>query len=65
MDSKPWYKSKTVWFNVAMTLLAATDAVPAVTKTFGFEMGPSILIIVGVVNLALRAVTNNGLILKK
>lgn len=56
MDSKKWYASKTVWFNVAAAgLLAILEGLgDAGLKAEYVAMG------MGVVNLVLRLVTNKA-----
>lgn len=60
--SKPWYQSKTMWFNLAVTGLGiASSAVPFLKpfvnpKTFGM-----LTTAVGMGNMALRAVTNTAI----
>jgi len=64
MDTKPWYKSKTMWFNIATVVAAGTAFVssnPAAFLPFLPEQSaPVILAVVGVINVMLRAVTTTG-----
>ena len=63
MDNKPWYRSKTVWFN-------ALAFVVAVAAAFGYTgelpeglaqfVGPAVF----VVNILLRFVTNKAISLR-
>lgn len=59
--SKPWWSSKTIWVN-AIALIAS------VTVAFGFDLGltPEVQShivggVMGVVNIALRFVTNTAI----
>lgn len=62
---KPWYKSKTMWFNLAIVGGAALDSavglLPTVESLVPASMYSIIFFVVGVVNMALRAVTTNGI----
>jgi len=65
-ESKPWYKSKTVWFNVATVVAAGTGFIvgnPAAILPFIPEAwsAPAALAIVGLVNVVLRAITTTGI----
>jgi hypothetical protein len=67
MKAKPWWKSKTVWTNVAALLIAALAAggltgEPAPEVRRFIDALPFILTIVGpLVNLVLRSVTRQGI----
>jgi hypothetical protein len=55
-------KSKTVWFNVFMAVLGGLELVGAhLTTLFGTQVAASILLVGGIANLALRAVTTQAL----
>ena len=55
-------KSKTVWFNVIMAVLGGLELVGAhLTTLFGTQVAASILLVGGIANLALRAVTTQAL----
>lgn len=60
MDKKVWYKSYTVWFNVALIVIGA------ITQLAEFiPIPPQVLVYVGMFgNLLLRLKTNTGLGLK-
>ena len=57
MDKKVWYKSITVWFNVALIVIGA------ITQLAEFiPIPPQVLVYVGMLgNLLLRLKTNTGL----
>ncbi|MFA7287042.1 MAG: hypothetical protein WC052_05265 [Patescibacteria group bacterium] len=57
MEQKSWYKSKTVWLNVAIIALGAAAEV---TKLFP-EAAQAALIVAGLLNFALRFKTQQGL----
>lgn len=55
-------KSKTVWFNVLIAVLGGLELVGAhLTTLFGTQVAASILLVGGIANLALRAVTTQAL----
>ena len=55
-------KSKTVWFNVLIAVLVGLELVGAhLTTLFGTQVAASILLVGGIANLALRAVTTQAL----
>ena len=59
--NKPWYRSKTVWFNV-LTIGAAIasglgGALPALGPVLAVETYQILLFSVGALNVALRAIT--------
>lgn len=59
---KPWYKSKTVWFNI-LTVGGAVAAglggsLPALGPVLPVETYQILLFVIGSVNVALRAITN-------
>lgn len=53
MDAKPWYQSKTVWFNIAAALLGTADQLAGTGI-----LGTSAPAIIGAANIVLRAVTS-------
>ena len=59
--SKPWYRSKTVWFNILTIGGAFMDGLigmmPTVQPLVPVEVYPFLLLIVGLVNMILRVVT--------
>lgn len=55
-------KSKTVWWNLALTLLASLELVGAhLTTLFGAQVAAAILLIGAMTNIALRTVTTQSL----
>lgn len=65
---KPWYKSKTIWFNVVTVLASLFGALPALLPVVEPLISPAVfsvaLFTIGVVNVVLRAVTKNGIVTK-
>jgi hypothetical protein len=65
--NKVWYKSKTMWFNLAIVGGAAVDAavglLPTVEPLLSQEIYAITFFVVGIVNVALRAVTSNAVTL--
>ena len=58
-------KSKTVWWNVVLVLLASLEMFAGhLTVLFGQEIASSVLLIGAVVNLVLRTVTTQALAAK-
>lgn len=64
-QGKPWYKSKTVWANVATVVAAMLTAVEQYLSVLSPVIDPVIfpwvLAGVGVVNIVLRAITTEGI----
>ena len=55
-------KSKTVWWNVLLAVLGGLELLGAhLTSLFGTQVAASILLVGGIANLALRAVTTQAL----
>lgn len=67
-ETKPWYKSKTVWFNVLTAAGAAAGGVVGLLPTLQPLLTPAsyavTVFVIGVVNVGLRAVTKHGITLK-
>ncbi len=63
-QAKKWYKSKTVWFNVAVGATAFFSALPGMlailTPVLTIGMMKYILFSVAVINYFLRRVTTTG-----
>lgn len=63
-NDKPWYKSKTMWFNIATTVMAITaglgGVLPILAPVVSEVSMAYILFGVGLVNIALRAITDTG-----
>ena len=64
-EKKPWYKSKTIWFNIIVAMLAALEASSAMIQPFvkGDVYGYALLILT-IGNAGLRIITTQGLSLK-
>lgn len=55
-------KSKTVWFNVLIAVLGGLELLGAhLTTLFGTQVAATILLVGGLANLALRAITTKPL----
>lgn len=63
--SKPWYKSKTVWANVATVVAGLLTAVeqflPVLIPVISPVVMPWVLFGVGVLNIGLRLITTEGI----
>jgi hypothetical protein len=64
--TKPWWKSKILWLNFVAASLAALDGMSSVVRetlaTYGFEnAGPTIIIIVSVLNVLFRLITTTAI----
>lgn len=61
LNSKPWWKSKTIWYNVAITLVAtANEMAPVVDildPTVADTIRPFLIMALAVGNTVLRVVT--------
>lgn len=64
-EKKPWWHSKTLWFNALVAALAALEASASMIQPFlqGNVYGYALLILT-VGNAALRIITSQGLSLK-
>lgn len=64
-ESKPWYQSKVIWFNIVVAALAAAEASAAMIQPFvkGNVYGYGLLLLT-VGNAALRIITSQGITLK-
>lgn len=64
-DKKPWYQSRTLWFNAAIAGLAALEASASMIQPFvkGNVYGYGLMILT-VGNAVLRIISNQGLSLK-
>lgn len=64
--SKPWYKSKTVWFNLISTAVVFTDGLAklmvGLTTFIPAEVYPWVVFGVGISNLFLRSITSTALL---
>ena len=64
--TKPWWKSKILWLNYVAASLAALDGMSSVVRetlaSYGFEnAGPTIIIIVSVLNVLFRLITTTAI----
>ena len=56
MNTKPWWQSKTLWFNIASLAVAAGSG------ALGIPIPPKVAVpVVTIGNAALRIITNQGL----
>lgn len=64
-EKKPWYKSKVIWFNIIVAMLAALEASAAMIQPFikGNVYGWGLLLLTAG-NAGLRIITTQGLTLK-
>jgi len=64
-ECKPWYKSKTVWFNIVTILGATVDGLVGmlymVEPFIAPGVYPFIMLTVGLINVVLRAITTQAL----
>lgn len=59
---KPWYKSKTLWFNAAAGTLAAAEAnIHILQPMLGDQAYPILMMSVVIGNAILRVITTQGL----
>lgn len=58
---KPWYTSKTIWFNF-LTILAMIAVDPAVQAFFGPHWKDGFLMLAAVANIFLRVVTSKPVV---
>jgi len=59
---KPWYKSKTVWFNAASSALIAIEAsIHVMQDVFGPYAYLTLVAVVAAGNIILRTITSEGL----
>lgn len=61
MDTKPWYKSITMWVGIAEVLSAALIQVATFLKAGVFTADAIIMLIVGIVTIVLRLRTKVGI----
>jgi hypothetical protein len=62
---KPWYQSKTVWFNILMAVLSGLEASFSVVQPmFAANIWPLFAAGVTLVNLVLRAISTQALTTK-
>lgn len=64
-SSKPWYKSKTVWFNLLTVGGAVVTGVVGFLPTLQFLFTPQtyavVFAAVGLVNIVLRSITSDAI----
>jgi len=65
---KPWYTSKTIWFNGLTAAAMVISGVQGLLPMIEVELTPTsynyLLFTMGVINVALRAVTKHGISFK-
>lgn len=68
METKHWYKSKTVWFNILTVMGAAAGGVvglmPTIQPLLSSQSYAIAMFVIGVVNVGLRAITKDGITFK-
>ena len=62
-STKPWYKSKTFWFNILSTALVIA-AMPEFANVLPSSMAPWLALGVALGNMVLRSITNTGVTMK-
>jgi len=66
--NKPWYKSKTIWFNGLTAAAMVISGVQGLLPMIEVELTPTVynylLFTMGVVNILLRSVTKHGVSVK-
>ncbi len=64
-NAKPWYKSKTVWFNVATVVIAISagmgELLPILAPVVSQQLMTYVVFGVGALNLILRKLTTTGI----
>jgi hypothetical protein len=58
---KPWYKSKTMWVNLATFFTGVAALLPEVREVVNPDTYTYLLVGIGLINVALRAVTDKGI----
>jgi len=62
---KPWYRSKTMWFNIATVggtvMAAAVGLLPTVEPAIAPSVYPWVVVVVGLANAGLRTATKGGI----
>ncbi len=62
---KPWYKSKTMWFNIATVGGAVLAGVVGLLPTLQFMLSPQAyaitFMVIGAVNVLLRSITESAI----
>lgn len=60
---KPWYKSKTIWFNaIAMSLIAMEAVFHVLQPLLGPVIYPVALVAITAINGFLRVITSQGIV---
>lgn len=63
MEAKPWYESKTIWFNAIAAFLAALEgSVGGLQPVLGEHAMAIIGTLLPAINIALRTVTSQGIL---
>jgi hypothetical protein len=62
VTTKKWYQSKTMWFNLTVSIIAgAMGVLPFLQPALSPVVYGVIMFMVGLVNVILRSITNQGL----
>jgi len=65
MTTKKWYRSRTVWFNIATVIIAITtgmgELLPILGPVISQQIMTWVLFGVGTLNLILRKLTTSGI----
>jgi len=61
METKPWYKSLTLWVGIAEVVSAALLQVASFLKTGVFTAEAIIMLVVGIVTIVMRLRTKIGI----
>ena len=63
---KPWYKSRTIWANLAIVIASILGALHQFLPILEAEFDPRVYMVVlflsGVINVFLRSITRSGII---
>jgi hypothetical protein len=58
---KPWYKSKTIWINLATFVAGVAALLPELEGVVNEVTYSYLLVGIGIINVALRAMTDKGI----
>lgn len=61
MNAKPWWQSKTVWFQIVVAVVAMLDVTrDLVLRVVGEGHGAHVVLAIAAVNIVLRVITTQG-----